>query len=204
MSDDNNNNKNNDEGFIKQEMHKTQKVGTLSSNGFIAPTIAKPNKATWFMSHPSYELELTLCDGKVGENGTNRTYLVQGEDEATQDKLIEGLDKVYQANCGLTCSSGGHHSIWPMKVGNEDNVHIAYSTARNAFEASKKDFIKLWWNGNDVGYEWKHPVSAEIYAKKIPVWPQEQTWLDILGKGFKTQTISNLEHPVYLTAIGKH
>ena len=201
MSDDN---KNNDEDFIKTEMHKTQKVGTLSSNGFIASTVGKPNKATWFMSHPSYEQELTLCQGKVGDNGIPRTYLVQGIDSETQDKLIEGLDAVYQAVCGLTCSTGGHHSIWPMKVGSDDNVHIAHSTARSAFEASKKDFIKLWWNGNDVGYEWKHPVSPELYAKKIPVWPQEQSWMDILGKAFKTQTISDLEHPVYLSSIGKH
>ena len=164
----------------------------------------KPPKATWIMSHPTYELELTLCEAMVGANGTNRIYLVQGEDEATQDKLIEGLDSVYQANCGLTCSSGGHFAIWPMKVGSAENVHIAHSTARAAFDASKTDFIKVWWAGNDVGYEFKHPASTETYAKKSPVWPKEQTWLDILGKGFKTQTISNLEHPVYLTAIGKH
>tara|TARA_X000001382_G_C3159529_1_gene175751 strand:- start:702 stop:1328 length:627 start_codon:yes stop_codon:yes gene_type:complete len=195
---------NEDEGFIKQEMHQTQKVGTLSSNGFISPTVGKPNKSTWFMSHPDYELELTLCQGRVGANGVDRIYLVQGEDPTTQDKLIEGLDGVFQANCVLTCSTGGHHSIWPVKVGSEDNVHIAHSTARNALDASKKDFIKLWYKGNDVGYEWKHPENPELYAKKIPVWPKEQSWMDILGKAFKTQTISNLEHPVYLTAVGKH
>ena len=195
---------NKDEGFIKQEMHATQKVGTLSSNGFISPTVGKPNKSSWFMSHPDYQLELTLCQGRVGAKGIDRTYLVQGETPDIQAKLIEALDTVYQANCVLTCTTAGHHSIWPIKVGDEDNVHIAHSTARNAYEASKHDFIKLFYAGNDVGYEWKIPESPELYEKKIPVWPAEQSWMDILGKAFKTQTISNLEHQVYLTAIGRH
>ena len=161
---------NKDEGFIKQEMHATQKVGTLSSNGFISPTVGKPNKSSWFMSHPDYQLELTLCQGRVGAKGIDRIYLVQGETPDIQAKLIEALDTVYQANCVLTCTTAGHHSIWPIKVGDEDNVHIAHSTARNAYEASKHDFIKLFYAGNDVGYEWFDCLSddEQLYVQQLP------------------------------------
>ena len=172
-------NKNNDAGFINKDLHTLAEPGLLSSNGHIAPAVGKPNKQTWFKSHPSYEIVLTMCKGRVGGNGKDKEYLVQGETDDIHAKLVENL------------STG-------------DNEHIAHETARKAWSASKTDFTKMWYGGNDSGYQWKHPVDIELYRKQEPVWPEEQSWDDILGKAFKPNTISNEDHPVYCTAIGTH
>lgn len=197
-------NKNNDAGFINKDLHTLAEPGLLSSNGHIAPAVGKPNKQTWFKSHPSYEIVLTMCKGRVGGNGKDKEYLVQGETDDIHAKLVENLDGVYAARCVLTCNTSGHYSIWCMKISTGDNEHIAHETARKAWIASKTDFTKMWYGGNDSGYQWKHPVDIELYRKQEPVWPDEQSWDDILGKAFKPNTISNEDHPVYCTAIGTH
>ena len=56
MTENNNEvNKNIDANIINESMHTVPEGGTLSSNGYIAPTIGRPNKSCWFMSHPTYE-----------------------------------------------------------------------------------------------------------------------------------------------------
>ena len=204
MTENNNEvNKNIDANIINESMHTVPEGGILSSNGYIAPTIGRPNKSCWFMSHPTYEQTLTIAQGSVGAGGQPRTYLVQGVDMDVHQKIVEALDTCYLARVVLTCSTSGHHTLWPMKLSTEENKHIAHTTAGSAWEASKLDFIKLWYGGNDIGYEWKHPENSELFAKKKPDWPEEQTWPDMLGKGFKQAMITDLVHPVYLSAIGK-
>ena len=191
---------------INKDLHKVNQVGAMNTDGRISPTLGKPNKANWFMSHPEWELILTIAEGTVGagSQARKRLYLVQGEDDVVHEKLKEGLDTVYSARCVLTCTSNEHYTIWPMKIAQEDNIHIAHETSENAWKASQRGFIKMRYDGNDVGYSWKVPEKPELYDNKVPKWPEQQSFIEILELAFNNNVISNEEHPVYLTAVGRH
>ena len=191
---------------IKEDQHKVQQIGAMNTDGRITPTLGKPNKANWFMSHPEWELTLTITEGQVGAGpqARKRLYLVQADDDVTQEKLKEGLDVCYAARCVLCCTSNEHYTIWPMKISTDETYHIAHETAENAWKASQKGFIKMRYDGNDVGYAWKVPEKPELYDSKVPKWPEQQSFLEILGLAFNNNVITNEEHPVYLTAIGRH
>ena len=80
---------------IKEDQHKVQQIGAMNTDGRITPTLGKPNKANWFMSHPEWELILTIAEGTVGagSQARKRLYLVQGEDDVVHEKLKEGLEQ---------------------------------------------------------------------------------------------------------------
>ena len=197
-----------DSDLVDLDRHQLVEPGALNSNGMISPEIGKPKKGTWFKSHPTYASVLTIARGSVGSGKSTRIreYLVQGISEEIHTKLIENLDDVFMARAVLTCSTSGFWSIWNQKLSTGENEHIAHTTAENAWRASQEEFIKIWYTGNEKGYDWKHPESAELFEKKTPNWPDPeiQSWADILGKAYKTNIIKDLEHPVYLSAIGKH
>ena len=191
---------------INEKQHQVEAIGAMNSDGRITPTLGKPNKANWFMSHPEWEIILTITEGQVGAGAQarKRLYLVQGEDDVIHAKLTEGLDVCYSARCVLTCTSNEHYSIWPMKGSTEDNFHIAHETSENAWKASQRGFIKMRYDGNDTGYSWKVPEKPELYDNKVPKWPTTQPFIEILEMAFNNNVITNEEHPVYQTAIGRH
>ena len=197
-----------DEDLVNLGMHELLEPGLLDSSGMISPEVGKPAKGSWFMSHPTYASILTIARGMVGsgKQARVREYLVQGETENIHTKLVENLDDVFSARAVLTCNTSGFFSIWNQKVGDGESAHIAHITAENAWRASQEEFIKIHYTGNEKGYDWKIPESTELFSKKKPKWPDQevQSWNNILGKAYKSRIIRDLDHPVYLSAIGRH
>ena len=206
MSNDNQENKDPVTGLIDPSRHAVAAAGAMQSDGRITPTLGKPNKSNWFMSHPEWQMTLTIAEGTVGAGtqARKRLYLVQGIDDITHERLVEGLDVVYSARCVLTCTTNEHYSVWPIKLSTDENIHIAHETSNNAWRASQEGFIKMRYVDNSVGYVWKVPAKPELYEDKQPKWPEGQPFIDILNKAFKNNVISDEEHPVYKSAIGGH
>lgn len=53
-----------------------------------------------------------------------------------------------------------------------------------------------------TGYAGREPSSPEKFLKKEPPWPKEDDWHKILNTAFKSNVITDTDHPVYLDAIG--
>jgi|MDSV01.3.fsa_nt_gb hypothetical protein len=190
---------------INYDRQKKTSVETLATKGEIQAVIGTPNKDLWFKCHPSFATELTIAKGKVGSGKTaiTRMYLVDGKDDATHAKLVDNLDIVYQADCVLFCTTNHFWGIWPIKISPDGTEpHPAHSSARTCYQRACKSFLKMRYMDHKTGYAGREPSSPEKFLKKEPPWPKEDDWHKILNTAFKSNVITDTDHPVYLDAIG--
>ncbi len=92
--------------------------------------------------------------------------------------------------------------IWPRKLhiaadGKEPQAY--HTSAAEAAEAAKQGFIKMEWKGNQ--YTWRWPRDENIFNK--PVWPEEQTFVELIQIAFRSQVITNLDQPQVMYEDGR-
>ena len=174
----------------------------LGTNGKLANLkVSKPDKETWFMTHKDWRQELYIAECSVKNSLKKQSYLVQGNDDATHQELLSSLDTVRWCCCHLVATSTGSLMIWPRKmhVDDGDEPKKYHTTAAEAAEDAEQGFIKMKWKGG--GYDWVSPRTPEVF--KEPVWPKEQSMLELLEIAFRGYVINNMDHPQVMIADGR-
>ena len=189
---------------LDTELHTNPNYNQLlNTEGKLASLkVGKPDNETWFMVHPEHQLELYILEATQKGNLTKQPYLVQGEDKATHQELLSSLTKTKWCCCHLVATSTNSFMIWPRKlhIATDNKEPQAYHTsAAEAVEAAKQGFIKMEWKGNQ--YTWRWPRDENIFNK--PVWPEEQTFVELIQIAFRSQVIQNMDHPQVMYADGR-
>jgi len=136
-----------------------------------------------------------------------RTYLINGKDEHTHKKLIQNLDNTFRANCVLYTTPNKYWGIWPIKrtePGKEP--HMAHVTSQQCFEDACESFVKIRYKDHAEGWISVKPEDEGLFRAKLSQieWPEEDEWHNILNRAFKGNIISDEEHYVYKSAVGRH
>ena len=191
---------------INFDQHQAD-ADTLPTKAALIPNLASPNKAQWVTCNPAFQTELTCCKGQVGATGMQRTYLINGKDEHTHKKLIQNLDNTFRANCVLYTTPNKYWGIWPIKrtePGKEP--HMAHVTSQQCFEDACESFVKIRYKDHAEGWVSVKPEDEGLFRAKLSQieWPEEDEWHNILNRAFKGNIISDEEHYVYKSAVGRH
>ena len=164
--------------------------------------VDKPTKDDWFMCGPEddFAINLYLAEAPVVGSLKKKSYLVNGASEATHQELLSTLTSVRFCKCVMYCTSTGVYGIWPLKLFEGAGEQTDYHTSiLEAHQDSQQGFIKMKWRGGR--YEWISPRTPEIF--KEPIFPAEQTMVEILNIAFRDSVITDMEHPVVMKADGR-
>lgn len=192
----------NKESLIDLSKHENPNYNQmLGTNGILTSIkVSKPSKETWFRCHPTEHVGLFIAEIPVRGSLKKKNFLVQGETMALHQELLSTLDVTRSCCCHLVATSTNAMMIWPRKLHTgEGDALESHTTAEEAFKASVDGFIKMKWNGG--GYSWVSPRDPSIF--KDPVWPEEQSIVDLCNLAFKGQIIKDMDHPAVLQADGR-
>ena len=178
----------------------------LGEEGKIGGTIKveKPDKKTWFKIHPDPEFSqnLYIAEAATGDGFKTSSYLVQGKDDDMHQELLRELDDVRYCCCHLYATSTHQFKIWSRKLwdkSSSDDEPEFNASARGAAEDAKLGFIKMKWIGGR--YDWRHVKDPAVFHE--PIWPTDQTMLEILNIAFRDKIITDTSHPVVMEADGR-
>tara|TARA_R100000781_G_scaffold114463_1_gene85337 strand:+ start:1575 stop:2234 length:660 start_codon:yes stop_codon:yes gene_type:complete len=164
--------------------------------------VEKPDKKTWFKIHPDpdFSQNLYIAEAASGDGFKTKSYIVQGKDDATHQELLRELDDVRYCCCHLYATSTHQFKIWARKQWDGQDEEAEYhASARKAAEDAKLGFVKMKWAGGQ--YNWRSPRDPNRFHE--PVWPTDQTMLEILNIAFRENIIADMEHPVVMEADGR-
>jgi hypothetical protein len=150
-------------------------------------TIGKPNRQTFFRVHPEWKSVYPILELKVTMKSE---YYIVAPDAATE---ID--DEVHPRLLVPVITRDGRLYIWPLRVGNGEQLDQAAASSLAAMQVAKNQWIKLVWKGHSFG---------TFTAKKdppSPEWP-EISFDEMLEIAFKDRIIDSPDHVVIKSLIG--
>ena len=152
--------------------------------------VQKPKGEMWVRLHPSIQ---------------TRVYVYEAKDERSWyivlPSMVEPMrDFVRYVQMSLAVTYAGVPFVWPVPIPTESKSYQSYVTALHAAELAQKEWIRIFWKGND--YE----VYRRPSAKVEPVWPTEITnaseMLRFAAKAGGFEVIDSMDHPVVRGLLG--
>ena len=183
----------------KTKQRLTDLQGELENS--VVP-IHKPHPADWIriQGDSVNDLHQVLMTEQPDVSGEVETYLIQAEDEKTEDRLLQILQPVKSAILAPCITSFGKFYIWPAKqAGPSAKEMECHISARTCIERAQKGWRKVSWSKANKIYECRKPESEEGFEP--PTWPEKDI-TDLISDAFEANIITNEKHKVVLRAKG--
>ena len=183
----------------KTKQRLTDLQGELENS--VVPT-HKPHPPDWIRAQGNSvdDLHQVLITIQPDVSGEQETYLIQAEDEKTEDRLLQILLPVKSVILAPCITSFGKYFIWPAKQAGPNMREMeSHISARKCIEKAQKGWRKISWSSANKIYECRKPESEEGFEK--PVWP-DKPYEDLITEAYDAHIITNESHPVVLRAKG--
>jgi len=154
---------------------------------YLQITVGRPKKHEFFQVRTGDKWTMSPVGiyREQGEFGSD-TYVIMPE----MYEAMEGLVAFHRLYLAVTRQDKPY--VWPVRLPDESGKDNAWhSSAREAVERAKKQWIRLVPNQNVGAYEL---VVAEN-QKYQPKWP-DISFLQIINRAFKGRIVRDSEHPI--------
>ena len=142
--------------------------------------------------------KVTIFEQRDGA-GKEKEWLIQGKDEAEEDKIIGYLNvnhikSAIVAPCVIAANRLNY--IWLAKQGNPfgERVYDVHLQIKDIIKTAQKEWTKAYFDNDTKQYVMQPPEAPiELGA---PVWPSEEEMLDHLKKSFAERIIDSVDHEI--------
>lgn len=131
--------------------------------------------------------------------GKEQEWLIQGKDEAEEDKIIGYLNvkhikSAIVAPCVIAANRLNY--IWLAKQGNPfgERVHNVHLQIKDIIKTAQQEWTKAYWDDATKQYVMEPPELAIELGD--PIWPSKDEILDHLKKSFAERMIEDVDHEI--------
>ena len=163
--------------------------------------IRKPNQGDFIRIWGKSIEDLTPVNIFEQRNGAGKTqeWLIQGQDEAEEDKIIGYLNHKHikaALVCPVVVSANRLNYIWLAKQGNPfgTKVHTVHLQIKDIIKSAQQEWTKAYWDEDSKQYVME-PPEAPIELGE-PTWPTEKEILGHLTKSFADRIIETADHEI--------
>jgi hypothetical protein len=192
--------------FKKGKHAKTkEQVARLNQeDAATAVPIRKPNATEWVRCYGESldDLDFVKFTEQQDDSGEFRTYIIQGKDDETEQRLLEILQPIKCALLVPFVNTFDKFSIWVCKQPGPNTKRMeSHASARKAVEFGQKQWVKIYWNGGSKMYQAQRPMELDGFPE--PNWPTN-SMEQLISLAFEDNLIiEDLDHPIVKRAKGK-
>ena len=188
--------------FNPDKHRKTQeKLATLQNSKSLVWAIGKPKKKDYVRIYGNSleDLHVVNCFDQRDGGGEEKVWLIQGVDEAEEDKILAALNpddilRVIVAPVYIRANTQTY--IWLAKQGKANLVdpHPVHLQIRDCIEIAQKKWCKIFWEKQSKQYQCVQPENSVIFGDVE--WPTEEEIKGHLEKSFQDRIIETVDHDV--------
>jgi len=185
----------------------SQKLATLQNSNQLVWKISKPQKKDYVQIYGNSleDLHVVNCFDQRDGGGEEKLWLIQGTDEAEEDKILAALNpddilKVIVAPVYVRANKQTY--IWLAKQGKAslDEPHPVHLQIKDCIKIAQKKWCKIFWEKSSKAYHCTPPLNPELFGD--PVWPSKEEIQLHLEKSFNDRIIDTVGHDVVERTLG--